>query len=55
MIQNEKITDDKGRDINFKKPDGDRLPRTQINSVAKENFSTTEAIYEKQMRHIKKS
>ena len=55
MIQNEKITDDKGREINFKRPDGDRLPRTQMKSVAKENFSTTEAIYEKQMRHIKKS
>ena len=29
-IQNEKITDDAGKEIFFKRPDGDRLPSTLV-------------------------
>ena len=46
-INEEKITDDKGKEIIFKRPDGDKLPKTQIKSFAFENQEETEEIYMK--------
>ena len=38
-IQFEKITDDFGKEIQFVRPDGDRLPKTlNVKATAKENF-----------------
>ena len=53
-IEREKITDDKGKEIQFKRPDGDRLPNTLfVKGKGSENQEENELLVAKQLVKLK--